>query len=345
MNLFGTRQAWRSSGFTLIELLVVITICGILLSLALPAIQSAREAARNAQCVSHLRQIGLAANMFHDTFQVYPPARYSPRPDDLPAFSCGGRETTWLVRIMPYLDAKNQAEQWEFAVPYDAHPTTTRTQSLAVYCCPTRRSLRDAKGTGQIVGSGTRWMRIPCGCKIPIPTDDVVNAPGAVGDYGGSHGDPSPGSNGLSTDFNFGGNGTGIIISVRPRCSDGLPVRWEDGVNQAMVLDGLSNTFLAGEMHVPIGLLGRSPFDAFIFNGDHVFNTGRLAGPGMSISRNPRGQEAELSRWGSWHVGHCNFVFADGHVRSLSVQTDTQTLGLFAHRADGVSHNGAQGDP
>ncbi len=91
----------RQRGFTLVELLVVITIIGILISLLLPAVQSAREAARRAQCTNNLKQIGLAMHLHHEQQGVFPIGHFWP---ETGSGSTGGAEATWVTYILPYLE-------------------------------------------------------------------------------------------------------------------------------------------------------------------------------------------------------------------------------------------------
>lgn len=325
----------KTQAFTLVELLVVIAIIGILVGLLLPAVQAAREAARATQCKNNLKQLALAATLFHDAYKCLPPARYQPRPGDT-QYPCGGSETTWLVRVMPFLEQKDAEKRWDYSRNYVEHSDEVRTYNLTSFICPSRRSLDTAVGSGTVVNTETTWCRLPCGCKIPCERDTASSVSGAVGDYGGNHGDMSGGSTGLSTDFYYGGNGNGLIISSRAKCDpiDGLPIDWVDKVTYADVTDGLSNTFLIGEMHVPRGKLGQSPEDAFIFNGDDVFNSSRVGGPGVPIVTNLDDNLNGLVSWGSWHSGICHFASGDGSVRALSVSIDTATLGFLCNRED-----------
>jgi prepilin-type N-terminal cleavage/methylation domain-containing protein len=91
----------RQLGFTLVELLVVIAIIGVLVALLLPAVQAAREAARRAQCINNLRQLGLAQQNFLSANGGFTPG-YFWAPDS--GIWTMGNEATWVTFSMPYLE-------------------------------------------------------------------------------------------------------------------------------------------------------------------------------------------------------------------------------------------------
>jgi prepilin-type N-terminal cleavage/methylation domain-containing protein len=106
----------RKRGFTLVELLVVIAIIGVLVALLLPAVQAAREAARRMQCSNHLKQIGLALQNYHDTFQSLPfgaRARYVNTTSATPTGQNWG--PSWLVGILPFAEQKPLSDLLEAA--------------------------------------------------------------------------------------------------------------------------------------------------------------------------------------------------------------------------------------
>lgn len=333
MTLFRTKNR---SAFTLVELLVVIGIIGILASLLLPAVQSSREAARRTDCQNRMRQLALATHMHHDALRYFPPARYESRPDADPSQQCGLETPTWLTRVMPYIEQVQLGSQWDYSKPWHEHPAELRTTVPDVFLCPSRRA-----GTRPVSSRNLRTTvdggggRLPCGCPVPSrPQDVVMDVEGALSDYAGNHGDLTPGATGEPTDFYFGGNGTGVIISVRPNCKDGTAVNPADRIRFASVSDGTSNTFLFGEKFVPANGLERFPEDSPAYDGDHLPASCRLAGPGLRLAHGTNDVLADMFSFGSWHPAGVHFALVDGSVRMFSVHTDTRLLGSLSNRHD-----------
>ncbi|WP_182865126.1 DUF1559 domain-containing protein [Stieleria mannarensis] len=331
MNSTRSRRA-----FTLIELLVVIGIIGILVSLLLPSVQAAREAARRTDCSNRVKQLALATQLHHDAFGYFPPARYESRPDAAPSDQCGLETPTWLARVMPYLEQVALAQKWDFSKPWHQHDENVRTVVPDVFLCPSRRSGTQPLGTRSLrttmMGGGGR---LPCGCPVPPrPVDVSLDVPGALCDYAGNHGDLTPGAVGEPTDFYFGGNGTGVIISVRPNCKDAKAISPMDRIRMASVRDGTSNTFLFGEKFIPAAGLGQFPIDSPAYDGDHLPASCRLAGPGLRLANGPHDVMADMFSFGSWHPGGVHFAFVDGSVRFVNPELDTKLLGSLANRRD-----------
>src|SRR5688572_17657604 len=121
-------------GFTLVELLVVVAIIGVLVALLLPAVQAAREAARRSQCISQLKQVGLAMHNYENTFGRLPVGAYG---------CCWG---TWQVSVLPYIEQKALFDMYvmdrKFGIPVDdaryshALNTPVTTKNIKALSCP-----------------------------------------------------------------------------------------------------------------------------------------------------------------------------------------------------------------
>lgn len=125
----------RTRGFTLIELLVVIAIIAVLISLLLPAVQSAREAARRMACGNNLKQLGLAMHQYENAHGVLPPSVV------LDTNSSGA--VTWFGgwsaqgRILPYLEQNNAFSGINFSMSYsNAANTTISNLTVNTLICP-----------------------------------------------------------------------------------------------------------------------------------------------------------------------------------------------------------------
>src|SRR5262249_21136932 len=104
---FWLRAGTLRRAFTLVELLVVIAIIGVLVSLLLPAVQTARESARRTQCNNNLKQIGLGIHNFEGTYGTFPAAATRVMAPANPSNNNWMHGPTWWIYTMPYVEQQN----------------------------------------------------------------------------------------------------------------------------------------------------------------------------------------------------------------------------------------------
>ncbi len=244
---FQRTRARTRQAFTLVELLVVIAIIGILVALLLPAVQSAREAARRVQCTNQLKQLGLAVLSYESAHQEFPPGSYTYGPwgsantDKVPFlcpdYDCNG--TNWAIEILPFLEQQAIYDQYD----HDEHNfeandldgdglinQRVRDADLPIMICPsdsfaqnwgyfpTAGSYKAMTGVITQYGNSNQWL----------------NWTSPVGFAGG-------GSNPTVDVFKKNFYNRGLFHLAGP--SGMRPERFKN------VIDGSSNTVMIGEFH------------------------------------------------------------------------------------------------
>ncbi len=218
-------------GFTLVELLVVIAIIGVLVALLLPAIQTAREAARRMTCSNNLKQYGIAMHTYHDNNKKLPwgcTRPFAPSGITGNQFTELANRHTWMPRIWPYIEQQQLAKQYSYVgrfVDNNNVPNCLRSK-VPVYYCPS-----DRPGAMHNVPADNR-----------VKVNYVVNLGNAeYVDQGRPTGtDPYPAEfpyrrcNWAGTGNEF--NGSPFSVCVQYNFSD--------------ITDGLSNTLLMSELLV-----------------------------------------------------------------------------------------------
>jgi prepilin-type N-terminal cleavage/methylation domain-containing protein/prepilin-type processing-associated H-X9-DG protein len=322
-------QTDRKPGFTLIELLVVIAIIAILVGLLLPAVQSAREAARRIQCTNNLKQIILALLNYESANTSFPPGAcwqaYAGNYSDAPGH---------LVRILEQLEQTPIFNAVNFSIPmyYSANTTVCGT-GLNILWCPSDGYIVNLSN---LYPAPYTWDGGPLpmtyssytGCMGTWPTFGYVSST--------SGGDQASLSEVNGVLFNIG-YPPGDPVTIY-----GTSFRGRAGIEPtrlASVTDGTSNTIAYGE-HAH-GLFSRTKdangiVDFYCWNwwvsgnfGDTLFTTYFPMNPQktMATGYDESGTfiqgDAMVTAASSFHPGGANFAFCDGSVKFIKDSIDS----------------------
>lgn len=326
----------KKQGFTLVELLVVIAIIGILVALLLPAVQTAREAARRTQCTNQVRQMGLACLNYESALQEWPTGGIYPWPqvEDHP------KGLSWAFQILPYLE-ENAIHDLDTTAKIENSP-------VGLYFCPSRRAPVQFQG---------RWMMDfaaatagPSRSELGDSTFDALlnnfRACRSEYSYWGDNSGRNIHSSSLQTKSEMGTRYTGFR-GVIVRSSTYVPVGSRDaprdlGYTAARkmrnIKDGTSKTMVVGEKRVwvrqPLGAAGDDKGWSDGWDLDTVRFTMCPMANDQDDSNNHLGRYNDVA-FGSRHTGGINAVYADGSVHFLNFDLDVEVFNRLGNVKDG----------
>ena len=311
----------RKRGFTLIELLVVIAIIAILVSLLLPAVQQAREAARRTQCKNNLKQMGIALHNYHDVYKMFP-CGLAGSPDDNFGFDDDGY--AWGVMLLPMLDQ---------ASLYDKLPMTPNWQGA--HTGTTESDMGFVKGAanyGPVIthynlngtllpGAETVISAYRCPSSALPDRIPAIYTQGKVSyDYASSR----PHAVGMAvSDYKMSGGFGDRGFGAKPRDLYYAGRNYNSRIRD--ITDGTSNTIAIAESAYPGRSGNELPTWMGGVNSDEnvLFKTQYPSTINAGTSPNDFAAATDDDSPFSWHPGGAQFLFADGSVRFISENIDS----------------------
>jgi len=309
----------RLRAFTLIELLVVIAIIGVLISLLLPAVQFAREAARRAKCANNLKQLGLAIHNYVDVHERLPPGYVSLWNVRLGEDTGSG--WGWGSFLLPFVERNDLYERINFDLNIEVDENSTaRVQVVGVHLCPSDNMPAKWMTTREgifTLQDGTEIHKVFTVCEV------------GGSNYVGVYGIGEPGVNGDGVFFRNS--------SVMPRDID----------------DGLAQTFLVGERARKLNFgRGYATWVGSVTRAA-LFSCGGMIDPdappgqngcwkedpcGMTLGHTGEGNgpgalTGDTNQFLSEHGWGCQFLFGDGHVRFISGSIDYRVYKALSTRS------------
>jgi prepilin-type N-terminal cleavage/methylation domain-containing protein/prepilin-type processing-associated H-X9-DG protein len=333
----------RRKGFTLVELLVVIAIIGILVALLLPAVQSAREAARRAQCQNQLKQIGLAIHNYAGANKTFPYGEFHGLPQGQ---TTGNARVSWMVKILPQMEEQALYDKVDLTA---SMLVLSRTVFNLDVCKEQMKSLQcPSNEFGGLLLNEQEFTT----ANEKISQADYASS---IGDYqtlpgAAPYNDPGQGApNGLDSDndcrsdYPFSGNhfhrpgpkvcGNANPIWDRPQPHRGVISRNGWGAKFGQITDGTSHTFAVGECIGAWSVLQNFATQS-IGTTSYPINTANaqmLAGEqNWPTPANPQWGLSAVFR--SLHPGGAMFCLADGSVTFIEDNIDQFTYMAFASR-------------